>query len=268
VHSLGPIGGIELLQAWFTGRGYSPHRHDTYGIAVTDLGIQKFDYRGRVERSVPGQVTILHPDELHDGRAGTDGGFGYHIVYVDPERIGAALRVITGKPAPLPFAHDPVAFRPRLARAVDDAFRSGLEPLARDAVVVRVAEGLLAEDTSVSSGGPQLPKKLRLDSAALTRAREFLEDRRSVIRSAELEEVTGLSRYELARQFRAQYGTSPYRYSLQRRLDFARKELQRGQPLAQVALAAGFADQAHFTRMFVSVYGLSPGRYARQWSII
>ena len=73
--------------------------------------------------------------------------------------------------------------------------------------------------------------------------------------------MTGLDRYELARQFRATYGTSPYRYSLMRRLDFARSQLGRGVPLADVALAAGFVDQAHFTRMFRSAFGLTPGRY-------
>jgi AraC-like DNA-binding protein len=258
VRSLGPIDGVELLQAWFGGRGYAPHRHDTYGICITDLGLQEFDYRGSVERSLPGQVTILHPDEKHDGRAGADGGFGYHIVHIDPARIGEALSAITGRPTPLPFARDPVADRPVLARAIRDAFRSGLEPLARDALLLRFAEGLLAEDPSVSRESPPP----RLDSAALTRARDLLESRHSVVRSVELERVAGLSRFELARQFRALYGTSPHRYSLQRRLDFARDEVQRGQPLVEAALAAGFADQAHFTRMFASVYGMPPGRYA------
>ena len=83
------------------------------------------------------------------------------------------------------------------------------------------------------------------------------------MRSTELEAVTGLSRYELARQFRALYGTSPHRYALMRRLDFARNQLVGGTPLAELALTAGFADQAHFTRMFRSAYGLTPGRYAR-----
>ena len=94
VRSRRPIGGVELMQAWFGGRGFAPHRHDTYGIAVTDVGVQTFDYRGSVERSLPGQVTVLHPDEKHDGRAGTDGGFGYRIVYVLPEHVAAAVRAI------------------------------------------------------------------------------------------------------------------------------------------------------------------------------
>jgi AraC-like DNA-binding protein len=258
VRSHGPSGGVELLQARFSGRGFAPHRHDTYGIAVTDLGLQTFDYRGSVERSLPGQVTVLHPDEKHDGRAGTDSGFGYRIVYVEPARIGAAVRAIAGQPMPLPFVREPVSVSPLLVSAVTDAFRSGLEPLARDALIVRLAEGLLAADPSLPGAG----RPRRLDPPTLARARELLDSRHRVVRSTELERVTGLSRYELARQFRAMYGTSPYRYSVLRRLDFARAGLRRGEPMVEVALGAGFADQAHFTRMFASTYGIPPGRYA------
>jgi AraC-like DNA-binding protein len=259
VRSRGPIGGVELLRAWFGGRGFTKHRHDTYAIGVTEVGVQTFDYRGRVENSLPGQVTVLHPDEAHDGRAGAEGGFGYRIVYVEPARIAAAVRAIRGRPTPLPFVREPVSHNPTLARAVSAAFRSPPEPLALDALVLQLAEGLLeGVPDGRSVGTPR-----RLDHAALARARAFLDSRRAVVRSAELEVVTGLNRYELARQFRAQYGTSPYRYSLMRRLDLARNGLRGGMPPVEVALSAGFADQAHFTRMFGSTYGITPGRYAR-----
>jgi AraC-like DNA-binding protein len=82
-----------------------------------------------------------------------------------------------------------------------------------------------------------------------------------VVRSAELEAITGLSRWELARQFRACHGTSPYRYSLLRRLAAARGRLEQGAAPGEAALLTGFADQAHFTRMFRSAYGVTPGRY-------
>jgi AraC-like DNA-binding protein len=258
VRGCGPMGGVELLRAWFGGRAYARHRHDTYAIGVTEAGIQMFDYRGRAERSTPGEVMVLHPDEPHDGRAGGADGFGYRIVYVDPARVAVAVRAIRGRPAPLPFVREPVSRNPMLARAITAAFRAAPEPLAFDALVLRLAEGLLEGDAHGAPAGTS-----RLDPAALDRARAFLDDRRAIVRSGELEAVTGLSRYELARQFRVRYGTSPYRYSLMRRLDFARGRLRAGAPLAELALAAGFADQAHFTRMFRSAYGMTPGRYAR-----
>ena len=251
--------GVELLRAWFGGRAFTKHCHDTYAVGVTEAGVQAFDYRGRVERSTPGQVIVLHPDEMHDGRAGTEVGFGYRIVYVEPARIAAAVRTIRARPAPLPFVREPVSSNPTLGRAVAAAFQCAPEPLALDALVLRLAEGLIAGDPRSPAACPPP----RLDHAAIERARVFLDSRRAIVRSLELEAVTGLSRYEIARQFRTAHGTSPYRYSLMRRLDFARNRLGSGMPLAEVALAAGFVDQAHFTRMFRAAFGVTPGRYAR-----
>ena len=111
------------------------------------------------------------------------------------------------------------------------------------------------------SGERRAPLR-RLDLAAITRARQFLDAERSrVVRSWELEALSGLSRYELTRQFRRVAGTSPYRYSLMRRLEAARSRIEQLEPLVEAALSTGFADQAQFTRHFTTAYGLTPGRY-------
>jgi AraC-like DNA-binding protein len=253
----GPVGGVELLRAWFAGEAYAKHRHDTYAIGTTDSGIQVFDYRGAARASRPGQVVVLHPDEVHDGRAGTKAGFGYRIVYVEPSHISDAVRVICGRPHPLPFVREPVATNAQLARVVHDAFQSDLVPLAADTVIVDLAEGLLAAEPR---GGGPVPR--RVDVPAIERARQFLDaERTRVVHSTELEAITGLTRYEVARQFRLMLGTSPYRYLLGRRLELARQRMRVGRPLADVAYEVGFADQAHFTRTFKEAFGLTPARY-------
>ncbi|HXD95937.1 MAG TPA: AraC family transcriptional regulator [Candidatus Acidoferrum sp.] len=254
----GPVGGVELLRAWFAGEAYAKHRHDTYAIGYTESGIQVFDYRGAARVSRPGQVVVLHPDAIHDGRAGTEDGFGYRIVYVEPSHISEAVRVICGKAHPLPFVREPVVTNARLARVVRDAFRSGLVPLAADTVVVDLAEGLLAaERPGAGSAG-----RHRVDGPAIERARQFLDaERTRVVHSSELEAITGMTRYEVARQFRLMLGTSPHRYLVGRRLELARQRMRGGRPLADVAYEAGFADQAHFTRTFKAALGLTPARY-------
>jgi AraC-like DNA-binding protein len=250
--------GVERLQAWFAGHGYDAHRHDTYAIGLTDVGVQAFDYRGAARISTPGQVVVLHPDETHDGSAGTPAGFGYRILYVAPARIADAARAIRGRAGALPFAPEPVSANLALTSAIEAAFRADAEPLAADSLVLALARALLDADPSYTQSG--LPT--RLDDRAIDRARQFLDAETSrVIQSSELEAITGLTRYDLARQFRATLGTSPYRYSLLRRLDHARTELRGNPSLADVALAAGFADQAHLSRMFKRAYGVSPGRY-------
>jgi len=264
VRSSGPVDGIELLEAWFAGHAYDRHRHDSYAIGVTDEGVQAFNYRGAGRISTAGRAIVLHPDEDHDGHAGSDGGFGYRMVYVEPARIADAVRAVSGGPKPLPFVADAVSENRCLAQVVDQAFADAPEPLARDALVLQLAEALLA--AAGGDAGSALPR--RLDHRAVDRARGFLDaaDNR-VVRTDELEAVSGLSRYDLARQFRALLGTSPYRYSLLRRLDRARRQMQaRGQAresLAGIAYAAGFADQAHFTRQFKSAYGITPARFRK-----
>lgn len=261
IESAPPAGGVALLRASFARFAYARHRHDTYAVCVTDRGLQAFDYRGAAHTSAPGQVVVLHPDEPHDGRAASAEGFGYRIVYVAPDRIGAAARAVCGTAVPLPFVRDPVLASRVLARAVGRAFESfpaPLEPLAADALVESLARGLVAADPAIRGRR----RRLALDPGALARTRAFLDaEKARVVRSAELEAVAGLDRYTLARAFRAAYGTSPYRYLLMRRLDAARGGILAGRGLAEVALDAGFADQAHLTRMFKAAFGLSPARY-------
>src|SRR5262245_8869689 len=259
--------GLQALRAWFGGHGYDTHRHDTYGISVTDAGLQVFDYRGARRVSAAGNVTVLHPDEAHDGRAGTMDGFGYRIVYVAPSLIAEAVHAIRGRPSALPFAREPVMTNATLAGAVADAFadvprgitdRYHPEPLALDVIVLHLAEGLLGLDPSCRGDGT----RVRVDHAAMERARALLDAETSrVVRSSELEAITGVTRYDLARQFRAAFATSPYRYSVMRRLDHARIEMTRNRSLADVALGAGFADQAHLSRMFRAAFGITPARY-------
>ena len=250
--------GVQVLQAWFAGHGFDRHRHDTYAIGLTDVGVQAFDYRGVAQVSTPGKVVVLHPDETHDGRAGTPDGFGYRIIYVAPARIHEAARAICERPGALPFVRQPVAANETLASTIETAFRVDPEPLAIDGLILSVAEALLAADPSCGRRARPIP----LDRGALARARQFLDTETArVIRSSELEKVTGLTRYDLARQFRSAFGTSPYRYSLMRRLDGAKGHLHGTGSLAEVALAAGFADQAHLSRLFKSAFGVTLARY-------
>ena len=250
--------GVEFLEAWFQGHAYQKHRHDTYAICLTTTGVLAVDYRGTSEISMPGQVVVLHPDEVHDGYAGAQEGFGYRQLYVEPALIFEAIQTMCSRACSLPFVRTPVVRNQKLSAAIISAFEGTREPLAIDSLIVQVAEGLMEADPSCK----QVLFPRHLDVPALKRARQYLDTQKTrVVHSSELEAVTGLSRYELARQFRAMCGTSPYRYLLMRRLDFARQQLAQSRSLVEAAIEAGFADQAHFSRMFKATFGITPTRY-------
>jgi AraC-like DNA-binding protein len=257
VRSAPACPGLERVEACFAGHGFAPHRHDTYAIGITLAGVQAFRYRGAAQHSLPGQAFVLHPDEPHDGSAGTAAALRYRILYVDPGLIRDAL----GGRRPLPFVRAAVSCNPALRAAI----RAGLEdldrPLAaleRDAVIQQLADALAAADRSTA------PRRLAARHArAVDRARDRLDAAiGDGVGSAELEAITGLTRYALARHFRACLGTTPHRYLVLRRLDRARALIGRGAPLVEAALASGFADQSHMTRHFKQAYGVSPGRWA------
>jgi AraC-like DNA-binding protein len=250
--------GFERIEAFFSGHGFDPHCHDTYAIGYTLLGVQAFRYRGAAQHSIPGQVFVLHPDELHDGHAGSEAGFRYRIAYIEPALI---QEVLGAKRGALPFVRAAVSSNARLRTAILPALEDlarPLEELQRDQLILDLAEALAAADPSA---GPR-PSPAR-HWPAVTRARALMADRlEGGVASRELEAATGLSRYDLARQFRACLGTSPYRYLTLRRLDRARGLIRQGLPLAEAAAASGFADQSHMTRHFKQAYGLPPGRWA------
>jgi transcriptional regulator GlxA family with amidase domain len=65
----------------------------------------------------------------------------------------------------------------------------------------------------------------------------------------------------LLRSFRAEVGMPPYAWLAQHRVARARGLLEQGHSPAEAAVLTGFADQAHLTRWFRRVVGVTPGAY-------
>jgi AraC-like DNA-binding protein len=99
------------------------------------------------------------------------------------------------------------------------------------------------------------------DSRVLT-VRTMLEDRVTEnVTLDELAEAAGLSRFHLIRVFRRRFGVTPFAYQRSQRIERARAVLRTGRSIADVAAAAGFADQSHLGRSFRAVMGATPGQY-------
>src|SRR3982074_3039514 len=132
--------GVERAEVYLSTCAFSPHRHDTYAIGITTAGVQTFGYRGSRRVCLPGQLHVLHPDEMHDGAAGTGGGFGYRILYIAPELVRDALAG-----GPLPFIADPVQEPTPAARSIASVLADVDDPISElgcAEIAAVVADGL------------------------------------------------------------------------------------------------------------------------------
>jgi AraC-like DNA-binding protein len=112
--------------------------------------------------------------------------------------------------------------------------------------------------------GPREP--LIRDDPALERARDYLGDRlQTRVTLDELAAAAGTDKFRLVRLFRAATGMPPHRYQLAQRVRLARRLIERGVPVAEVAAATGFADQSHLHRHFRRTLDLTPREYARRF---
>jgi AraC family transcriptional regulator len=135
-----------------------------------------------------------------------------------------------------------------------------------DASSALALEGLTLELLAYAAraaAGPELRAP-----AWLRRARDQL---RGIVRDGagppprveDLAREAGVHPVYFARAFRASFGESPGAYHRRVRLEWAAGEVAaaRERPLADIALAAGFADQSHFTRTFRTAFGVTPGQW-------
>lgn len=248
-------GEIERIEARLWGAAFAPHRHDTYAIGITLEGVQSFDYRGSTRHSLPGQVVVLHPDEMHDGRAGDGKWFRYKAAYIAPMVL---QKIIEGRP--LPFVSGGISDCALLKRAVvallDDYDRPLNEVELQDALfdLATALEAVVGAGRTVRA----------VNRSAVMRARIYIDAHiEEGFSLTELESETRQQRWQLSRDFRKLLGTSPHRYLIARRLDNARRLMANGHSSAAAAHACGFTDQSHFGRSFRKAFGLTPLAWVR-----
>lgn len=143
------------------------------------------------------------------------------------------------------------------------ASRMYREFIDHDEVSHLIVEGAALEILAVSARADRAtsdaPRWLR-------QAREFLHDRfTEEVTLSSVAAAVGVHEAHLARQFRRYYDRTPGEYVVNLRIEFARRALEETDMLlTDLAAAAGFCDQSHFTRRFKQAVGVPPGQYRRQ----
>ena len=100
----------------------------------------------------------------------------------------------------------------------------------------------------------------RLIDVRISRSVETLQAATAAVSVSEAAESAGLSASRFQHLFTREVGVPFRRYRAWHRLRVAIREVAGGSSLTTAAHAAGFADQAHFTRVFRRTFGAPPSR--------
>jgi len=234
-----------------------PHRHDDAHFV--------FVLRGRYETSAalpsdgsPPRIIYSPPGTLHRDcfAAGTDlAAAAFATLSISPGTM-AEVEAETMLPEDgVCVAASAVPLVRRLlseAGGVDD-----LSAVVAEALCWELLQRTGATRAATDSAGP----------AWIARARELLRDSAFSVGPRSVSEIArelGVHPVHFARRFRAAFGHSPGEYLRRCRLERARRMVQRtSAPLAEIAAAAGFADQSHLSNAFRRAFGMTPGSFRR-----
>ena len=248
-------GGVELYRAHIVRHAFEPHTHAAFGLGAIERGVERFRLRGTEHLAPPDSLVLMNPDELHTGRAETDAGWRYRMIYVDAE----VMADLSGE-REWWFAEAVRTDAPRarrVTRLLDRLWQAG-SPLAFDS--------LLHELSSEIAPHARRPRPAPPGPAPrFDRVIDFLHANLAERLTLEqLAAVANLSPFHFLRRFRAHYHATPQQMLMALRLQQAKRQLAAGIAPASVAAACGLADQAHLTRAFALRYGVTPARYQRQ----
>lgn len=235
---------------------YAPHTHPSFSIGIVDAGASCFSLSQRQTQILPGDVVLIAADEVHSCNPLDRSSWGYRMFHLDQAWLHGLLQE-NG------LADRQTSQVLRSARAValmdeiSAVMCSDADTLHKESVLITALCELFA-----GSLANELPPELPRTAPELQAVRDHLQTHCcNKIAIDTLAQLAGIGRYQLIRQFRAQFGMPPHALQLDMRINVARDFLRRGLPLAEVAYRTGFADQSHFHRIFKSRVAATPAQY-------
>lgn len=119
----------------------------------------------------------------------------------------------------------------------------------------------IAAAIPVSDLDPRVAARSRLSAPVREALEHFLVNYRSQVSLSDLGALTRRTPFQLIRAFRKELGVTPHAMLIRIRILRAEALLERGEPIAGVAVDLGFVDQTHFGRHFKRIHNETPGRF-------
>ncbi|QCR38696.1 AraC family transcriptional regulator [Nissabacter sp. SGAir0207] len=242
---------------------YKPHSHPTFSIGAVDAGGSIFTGAAAGPCYLrPGMMVFIPASSVHACNPLPDQSWSYQMLHLDARWLKALIAEVNNIPGD--FISD------REIRLIDDkeiyarfctlntVLFSDAGTEDKSAALIEFIGDCYCENNKVRT----FQALSSCDSPAIKKLTDaLLQTERQPWALAELADISGMSRYQLIRLFRAETGMTPHAWQLNARVNQARRWLQSGYEITDIAYRLGFADQSHFQRVFKAHTGVTPGSY-------
>ena len=255
------IEGCEYMRGNFEAHSFGAHEHDEYMFGIVDRGAARLRCGPREATVAQHSAVLLNPGDPHSGAAAA-GGWTCRDIRL---RRRAVARFLGAEAAGKFRLRRNVVEDPATRAHIANIFSAlGALPgvMARERAII----GLLRHLGAIhSEAGVQTPHGFR-ESRKMRQAREFIDAHfAGDIGLGDIARHLDLHPNYIITAFRQEFGITPRKYLISRRLAYAKTQIRQGAPLADAANAAGFYDQSHLTRSFRAEFGYTPSAYARAY---
>lgn len=255
------LQGLEILSC-DDGSPFAKHLHDGYVLWLNSASSEQYTVAGSSDVLSPGCVSLIEPDTIHSNTPCDPASRHLRSFYFSQEFLANLHREHSGRNR-LPEQLRTSAWKdPKLWTLLTSLH----ERLLRGEKAAQTREDVLTAFARIFmlSGTPSPTQKSTQDRRIQAVTDYFHAHLASPITIDTLAEKACCSRYHLMRLFKQHKGMSPHAFHTQLRLEKARRLLDAGHAIAEVAQHTGLCDQSHLTRSFKKRYGLTPGQYMKQ----
>lgn len=256
------LSGMEILSCP-NDRQFAPHLHDGYVLWLNSEAGEHYRIQGATDILQPGSLSIIEPGVIHDNRPCLAHRRHLRSFYFSDQFLAKMAEQVSDRSA-TPALPTTVITDNQLWQDASLLHEELLHPGSEIAAEV----GFLSLFERIFKSCKLLPVAdyVRDDNRKVATAIDYFTaniDRQFTL--AEVAQQAGCTDFHLIRLFRMTKGISPHSYLVQLRLEHARKLLAEGCSLVDAALQSGFSDQSHLTRQFRARFGVTPGRYRKQY---